>query len=303
MFKMKRALPEEPRQDAPAELQGSEIDNHDPTIQARPAGPRADGLKSRVPPALTPKRRQSAAPDGATIRQQFEAVRRYAAEPSVGLSRQPGQAPAEEPSRLLIGRDISFKGQIADCQSLIVEGKVAANAKCRSLQIQESGVYKGEIEAETVEVCGRIEGRVQVRGRLTIRAAGRVNGEVTYGELDIAAGGQLSGEIRHEPVPQEVAKDERAAPAQPVVAATAEITPSVLSDPPVPLDPPDPSDVGPQVRPPTPVADEPSSTGELAPQQAEPAPQQAEPTPQQADPAPEPNLKNPFAVGAAGDRP
>ncbi len=294
MFKMKRALPEEPRQDAPAELQGSEIDNHDPTIQARPAGPRADGLKSRVPPALTPKRRQSAAPDGATIRQQFEAVRRYAAEPSVGLSRQPGQAPAEEPSRLLIGRDISFKGQIADCQSLIVEGKVAANAKCRSLQIQESGVYKGEIEAETVEVCGRIEGRVQVRGRLTIRAAGR----------------QLSGEIRHEPVPQEVAKDERAAPAQPVVAATAEITPSVLSDPPVPLDPPDPSDVGPQVRPPTPVADEPSSTGELAPQQAEPAPQQAEPapqqaepTPQQADPAPEPNLKNPFAVGAAGDRP
>ena len=289
MFKLKRAQSEEPRQEAPAELQGSTIDNHDSADPPRTAGPRAEGLKSKVPTALTPKRRQSPAPDGATIRQQFEAVRRYAAEPSVGLSRQPGPAPAEEPSRLLIGRDITFKGQIGDCQSLIVEGKVTANSKCRSLQVQESGVYEGEIEAETLEVCGRVEGRVQVRGRLTIRTAGRVNGEVTYGELDIAAGGRLAGEIQHEPVPKETAKDEPVAPSQPVAAAAAEQTPSVPTDPPIPLDPPDPSDVGPQARPPAPVAAEPSSEGE--------------PAAQQADPAPKPNLNNPFAVGAAGDRP
>ena len=69
MFKLKRSQPEEPRQDTPAEFQGSKIDNHDSTAQTRSAGPRAEGLKSKVPPALTPKRRQTAAPDGATIRQ------------------------------------------------------------------------------------------------------------------------------------------------------------------------------------------------------------------------------------------
>ena len=284
MFKLRRAQPEEPRQDTPAEIQGSKIDNHDSTAQTRSAGPRAEGLKSKVPPALTPKRRQTAAPDGATIRQQFEAVRRYAAEPSVGFSVQPRRTTAEDPSRLLIGRDISFKGQIGDCQSLIVEGKVAANAKCRALQIQESGVYEGEIEAETIEVCGRIEGRVRVRGRLTIRTAGRVNGDITYGELDIATGGRLSGNIQHEPVPEETTKDEPAAPSQPVVAAATEKTPSDLSDPPIP---PDPSDVGPEVQLPVPVAAEPSPTRDAAPHQA--------------DPTPEPNPE-PIAVGSAGAR-
>ncbi len=294
MFKMKRAQPEEPRQDTPAEIRGSKIDDHDSTAQTRLAGPRAVGLKSKVPPALTPKRRQTAAPDGATIRQQFEAVRRYAAEPGVGFSIQPRHTTAEEPSRLLIGRDIFFKGQIGDCQSLVIEGKVAANAKCRALQVQESGVYEGEIEAETAEVCGRVEGHVRVRGRLTIRTAGRVNGNITYGELDIAAGGRLSGDIRYEQVPEETAKDEpaaaseTAAPSQPVVAAAAEKTPSGLSDPPIPPDPPDPSDVGPQVRPPAPVVAEPSSARDAAPQQAETNP--------------EPNPKT-IAVGAAGARP
>ena len=288
MFKMKRAQPEEPRRDNPAEIEGSKIDNHDSTAQTEPAGPRAKGLKSKVPSALTPKRRQTAAPDGATIRQQFEAVRRYAAEPAVGFSLQPRRTTAEEPSRLHIGPDISFTGQIGDCQSLIVEGKVVANAKCRALQVQDSGVYEGEIEAETADVCGRVEGRVRVRGRLTIRTAGQVNGDITYGELDIAVGSRLSGDIRHEPVPEEIAKDEPAAPSQPVVAAAAVKTPSDLSDPPIPPDPPDPSDVGPQARLPAPVAGEPSPARDAAPQQADPAP----------EPNPEPN-----AVGSAGARP
>ena len=294
MFKMKRAQPEEPRQDTPAEIRGSKIDDHDSTTQTRSAGPRAKGLKSKVPSALTPKRRQTAAPDGATIRQQFEAVRRYAAEPVAGFSPQPRRTTAEEPSRLLIGRDICFKGQIGDCQSLIIEGKVTANAKCRVLQVQESGVYEGEIEVETAEVCGRVEGHVRVRGRLTIRTAGRVNGNIAYGELDIAVGGRLTGDIRHEPVSKETAKDEPAAaskpaaPSQPVVAAAAQKTPSGLPDPPIPPDPPDPSNVGPQVRPPAPVAAEPSSARDA--------------TPQQADPTPEPNPK-PIALGAAGSRP
>ncbi len=287
MFKMKRAQPEESRQDTPAEIQGSKIDNDDSTAQTRSAGLRAEGLKSKVPSASTPKRRQTAAPDGATIRQQFEAVRRYAAEPGVGFSLQPHRTTAEQPSRLLIGRDIRFKGRIGDCQSLIVEGNVAANAKVRAFQVQESGVYEGEIEAETAEVCGRIEGRVRVRGRLTIRTAGQMNGDIAYGELDIAAGGRLSGDIRHEPVPEETAKDEPAAPSQPVVAAAAEKTPSDLSDPPIPPDPPDPSDVGPQARLPAPVAAEPSPARDAAPQQA--------------DPTPEPNPE-PIAVGSAGAR-
>lgn len=293
MFKMRRARTEEPRQDTFAEIQASNVEDLDFTPHAMPARSRPEGLKSKVPPALTPKRRQTAAPDGATIRQQFEAVTRYAAEPGVAVARQPTPAIAAEPSTLLIGRDISFKGEISDCQSLVIEGTVAASAKCHAVQVQESGIYEGEIEAETIEVCGRIEGRVRVRGRLTIRSAGLVNGDITYGELDIAAGGRLSGGIQHEPVPEETARSEPTAasepatPFQPVIAA-ADKAPSDLSEPPLPQDFPDPADVGPQVATPAPDAVEPSLTSDAAPPQADPLP----------EPDPEP-----IAVGAAGDRP
>ncbi len=178
MFKMKRARPEQPRQDAPADIHGSKTDDAELPAPARPAGSAAEGLKSKVPPALIPKRRQTAPPDGATIRQQFETVRRYAAEPRHGIGPVAHRSAAEEPAKLVIGREISFKGEIGECETLVVEGKIAANAKCTSLQVRESGTYEGEIEVETAEVSGRIEGRIRVRHRLTIHATGRVSGNV-----------------------------------------------------------------------------------------------------------------------------
>lgn len=289
MFKMKRAQPEEPRQDAPADIHGSKPDDTGLPVQAKPAGPAAgraaEGLKSKVPPALITKRRQTAPPDGATIRQQFETVRRYAAEPRFGIGPEPGHSAAEEPSKLVIGREISFKGQIGDCKTLVVEGKVSANAKCTSLHVLESGVYDGEIEVETAEISGRVEGRIRIRRRLTIHAAGRVSGDVVYGELEITAGGRLLGDIRHEPIAEPAAETKpettsKPAPSpRPTVDKAPEAAPSGL---------PDPSNVGPQARQSASAGGETSSPRDGAGEASTGAPDQA---------------PKPIAVGAAGTRP
>ena len=294
MFKTKRAYKDEPRHESSAEYPETYVDDDDFTDQDFPARPSGEGLRSKVPSALSAKKRQTAAPDGETIRQQFETVRRYAAEPGVAAASQPSPTVSDEPSRLLIGRDITFKGEISDCKSLVVEGTVVANAKCASAQILESGFYDGEIEAETIEVCGRIEGHVRARGRLTIRTAGRVHGEITYGELDIEAGGQISGDIQHEPLPEEPVTDQTAVAGEPVPSphtegAAGEVAPFDLSEPPLPQELPSPSDVGLQV--PTQTADsdvsEPSATGEPVQYQEESF--------SDAD-------SEALAVGAAGDR-
>jgi cytoskeletal protein CcmA (bactofilin family) len=39
------------------------------------------------------------------------------------------------------------------------------------------------------------EGSLVVRGRLLIRATGRVRGDVRFGELEIERGGQLAGSV------------------------------------------------------------------------------------------------------------
>jgi cytoskeletal protein CcmA (bactofilin family) len=250
MFKLKRAQPEQPGSDAPVDVDDPRAGQSGRPADAKPGGTGLEGLKSRVPPALTPKRRQTPPPDGETIRQQFETVRRYAAESGIAIGLEPRSATTEEPNRLLIGRDISFKGEIGECETLVVEGKVAANSKCRTLHVNETGLYDGEIEAETAEISGRVEGRIRVRGRLSIRAEGQVNGEITYGELDIATGGRLAGDIRHQPVEEKTAKAEPAAKTRPA----AKFEPAAKSEPQAASEP-----VSPPVSPPASAVAEPAS--------------------------------------------
>ena len=262
MFKLKRAQPEQPGHDAPVDVDDPRTDENGGPVGTKLEATGLEGLKSRVPPALTPKRRQTPPPDGETIRQQFETVRRYAAESGIAIGLEQRRATTEEPNRLLIGRDISFKGEIGECENLVVEGKVIADAKCRTLHVNESGFYDGEIETETAEIAGRVEGRIRVRGRLSIRTSGQVSGEITYGELDIATGGRLAGDIRHQPIEEKAAKAEPTAKTQPA----AKTEPAPKSEPVTKTEPATKSEpeaasepVSPPVSPPASVVAEPAS--------------------------------------------
>ncbi|MGH6988491.1 MAG: bactofilin family protein [Stellaceae bacterium] len=108
---------------------------------------------------------------------------------------QPGEA--TEARRLLVGREISLQGDITHCDHLVVEGNVTANlTDCRQVDITETGVFKGSIEIEQIEVRGLFEGTMNVSGRLVVRSNGRVVGKVQYGQIEIERGGQISGEVQ-----------------------------------------------------------------------------------------------------------
>ena len=62
----------------------------------------------------------------------------------------------------------------------------------------------GKAEVETCEVKGTVEGELTVRGRLVIRATGRVLGKVRYLDLHIEPGGKLAGQIEALDAPTEV---------------------------------------------------------------------------------------------------
>jgi cytoskeletal protein CcmA (bactofilin family) len=98
--------------------------------------------------------------------------------------------------RLIVGRGIVLNGQITSCDMLVVEGKVEATlTETRAMEIAETGVYKGSAEIDEAEISGRFDGNLSVRGRLLIRATGKVTGEVRYGQLEVQCGGELSGNI------------------------------------------------------------------------------------------------------------
>jgi cytoskeletal protein CcmA (bactofilin family) len=117
----------------------------------------------------------------------------------------PAAASAPLPSRrsesglrqLTVGREISLSGEIASCDTLIVEGSVEANLQnCRDVDIAESGLFRGTAEIENADVRGTFEGSLTVRKRLLIRAGGQVTGTIRYGQIEIELGGQISGDVK-----------------------------------------------------------------------------------------------------------
>jgi len=162
-----------------------------PPITPRPVSPIADKDSEMN---TTPQKPLTSAPLGGSLSQ----PRRVVEAPGVA-PRRPEAAPAagaDQQRRLIVGRDISLSGEIASCDILVVEGNVAATLRDgRSIEIAESGLFKGSVEIDEADIGGRFVGDILVRGRLRVRATGRIDGSIKYGELEVEAGGRLIGSL------------------------------------------------------------------------------------------------------------
>ena len=98
-------------------------------------------------------------------------------------------------NKLIVGRSIQLRGEIAACDVLVVEGQVEASMASRVIEIAEGGVFKGTAEVETAEIRGRFDGNLTASKVLRIYATGEVRGRVRYGSLEVATGGEIAGDI------------------------------------------------------------------------------------------------------------
>lgn len=115
---------------------------------------------------------------------------------------QPQPAASGEARRLVVGRDIALNGQIARCESLMVEGVVeAAQFAAFRLEVADAGLFSGSAEVQEAVIAGRFEGALRVSGRLTVRGTGVVVGRIEYGALEVEAGACVEGQISMLPPP------------------------------------------------------------------------------------------------------
>jgi len=92
----------------------------------------------------------------------------------------------------LLGRGATYEGDLS------FEGRVRVDGVFRGriytdevLEIGESGVIDGEVDAEDLIVAGRVEGKVRVRGVLTLESTGCIHGEVDASQLVSKEGAKL----------------------------------------------------------------------------------------------------------------
>ncbi len=99
-------------------------------------------------------------------------------------------------AKLIVGPDIKMKGvEIANCDTLVVEGRIEATLDSRVLQIAQNGIFCGTVAVDTAEIHGRLEGELTVRKQLVIHATGKVSGKIHYAKIKVEEGAELSGEI------------------------------------------------------------------------------------------------------------
>ena len=78
----------------------------------------------------------------------------------------------------------------------MLEGTVDATLQNgREIQIGRSGRFSSLAEVEDADISGEFSGKLVVRQRLIVRADGKINGEIFYGEIEVEPGGKISGRL------------------------------------------------------------------------------------------------------------
>jgi cytoskeletal protein CcmA (bactofilin family) len=99
-------------------------------------------------------------------------------------------------AKLIVGPNIKMKGvEIADCDTLVVEGRIEATVDSRLLQIADNGSFTGNVGIDIAEIRGEFKGELTVRKRLVIHSTGKVSGKVRYAKIVIEEGGELTGDV------------------------------------------------------------------------------------------------------------
>ncbi len=116
--------------------------------------------------------------------------------PSQRLPDSNGTQKEDRSGKLIIGEGILVAGQIDSCKSIFVQGRLETTVECYVLKVSDNGEFVGGAIVKDADIYGKFDGKLTVKGCLTVRANGIVLGKVEYGELKIERGGIVSGDMK-----------------------------------------------------------------------------------------------------------
>ena len=100
-----------------------------------------------------------------------------------------------EPNSAHIGEGVTFKGSISAPDVIVVDGIVEGDVNARSVRVGVTGSIKGTVTSIDADVHGRLCDKVEVKEFLLVRATGRIEGSLAYGDVQIERGAILSANV------------------------------------------------------------------------------------------------------------
>jgi len=106
------------------------------------------------------------------------------------------------PARIdtLIGKSSRVHGDLEFAGGLHLDGSIAGNVRAEpgedsSLSVSETGAIEGNVEAVNVMLNGTVKGDILARGRVVMGATAKVQGNVSYGVIEMTLGAQIMGKL------------------------------------------------------------------------------------------------------------
>ncbi len=92
----------------------------------------------------------------------------------------------------LVAEGVMIRGDLATPGDLHLDGAVEGDVRVGRLTLGETGSITGTIQADSVEIRGRITGTISAR-QVRLCATARVDGDISHAELSVDAGAHFAG--------------------------------------------------------------------------------------------------------------
>lgn len=96
---------------------------------------------------------------------------------------------------LVVGEGVKLSGNFVVPNSASISGTIDGDLTAREILVGSTGVLKGKVTADLVDVRGEIHENVTSNKALFVRATGKVIGTIQYAEIEIEKGGDLQGNL------------------------------------------------------------------------------------------------------------
>ena len=113
----------------------------------------------------------------------------------VAVADTPEAARACEPNVAYIGEGVTFKGDLAAPELVIVDGSVEGEVRAKCVRVGATGSLKGSVVVTDADIQGSVSDKLEVKRLLIVRSTGRIEAEISYGELQIEKGAVISGTL------------------------------------------------------------------------------------------------------------
>lgn len=97
---------------------------------------------------------------------------------------------------LTVGEGVVLHGTFTVPDIAVISGSIEGEVTARELIVASTGMIRGKVVADIIDLRGEVHDTLTARKSLFIRSTGKAFGSVQYVEIEIEKGGDLQGSLK-----------------------------------------------------------------------------------------------------------